>query len=468
MRTGKLIIAVLLASLLFPLGGGCARQQDAAKMPILVQQGEINYKTQPVQRRTVVETMWGTGRLAYGGEYPIRFAVGGVLETVSVGKGDRVRKGDPLLALETKELNKRLGQQHIALRKAELAVRSAQQGATQEQVSQAQAAWQQAQQAVRSLEGERDELLRDPAYVGEAELAVAQDRAAVQAAEEALEALQAPSAPARPSQLAQARADLSAAQSALSRDEQELSLRRQGRGSGIAELDEKIAAARREEKARREEYEALTQARPNAAALETARLDLENAELALAQMEAQLEDSSLIAPVDGVVTGIAEVCREDERVEAGVALLHITPDKGLAVSVPVASERELAQQLVLNRQVTVEIRDRSFTGTVVQTPREAFEPLADVADQEVFIEVPELENTDYVEDMDVRVLVELNRSERAIAVPVAAVSSYGGRSFVTVLHNGSPHERSVELGVTDGEWVEIVSGLTEGESIIVN
>ena len=67
-----------------------------------------------------------------------------------------------------------------------------------------------------------------------------------------------------------------------------------------------------------------------------------------------------------------------------------------------------------------------------------------------------------------RLCPAFDASQHLSLIHISAVSSYGGRSFVTVLHNGSPHERSVEMGVTDGEWVEIVSGLTEGESIIVN
>lgn len=47
------------------------------------------------------------------------------------------------------------------------------------------------------------------------------------------------------------------------------------------------------------------------------------------------------------------------------------------------------------------------------------------------------------------------------------INSFDGKSFVTVLVDGKPQRRLVQTGVSDGTKVEIVSGVAEGDSIVV-
>ena len=61
------------------------------------------------------------------------------------------------------------------------------------------------------------------------------------------------------------------------------------------------------------------------------------------------------------------------------------------------------------------------------------------------------------------------KKERAIVVPIHAVSSWSGEHNVTVIDPGTLEQetRRVEIGPTTYDSVEILSGLSEGETVLV-
>jgi membrane fusion protein (multidrug efflux system) len=63
--------------------------------------------------------------------------------------------------------------------------------------------------------------------------------------------------------------------------------------------------------------------------------------------------------------------------------------------------------------------------------------------------------------------VESGRAEDVLVVPVTAVQgSFATGNVWVVLPDGSSEKRSVSLGLTDGEMVEVTEGLAEGDSIL--
>ena len=61
------------------------------------------------------------------------------------------------------------------------------------------------------------------------------------------------------------------------------------------------------------------------------------------------------------------------------------------------------------------------------------------------------------------------KKEHAIVVPIHAVSSWSGEHNVTVIDPDTLEQetRSVEIGPTTYDSVEILSGLSEGETVLV-
>jgi macrolide-specific efflux system membrane fusion protein len=60
------------------------------------------------------------------------------------------------------------------------------------------------------------------------------------------------------------------------------------------------------------------------------------------------------------------------------------------------------------------------------------------------------------------------RADNALAVPSAAVRTIGGQNAVTVLTNGQQETRQVEVGVRSEALVQIVSGLNDGDQVVLS
>jgi hypothetical protein len=69
--------------------------------------------------------------------------------------------------------------------------------------------------------------------------------------------------------------------------------------------------------------------------------------------------------------------------------------------------------------------------------------------------------------MFARVYVETDRHESALVIPKAALSLESIGDTVYVAEGNAASRREVELGFTEGDHVEILSGVAEGESVIV-
>jgi RND family efflux transporter MFP subunit len=66
-----------------------------------------------------------------------------------------------------------------------------------------------------------------------------------------------------------------------------------------------------------------------------------------------------------------------------------------------------------------------------------------------------------------RTQITLERRERILALPTAAVRDDGGNAYVYVVApDGTAKKTLVTLGLQDAGWVEIAAGLTGGERVI--
>ena len=62
--------------------------------------------------------------------------------------------------------------------------------------------------------------------------------------------------------------------------------------------------------------------------------------------------------------------------------------------------------------------------------------------------------------------VVVGKDERALAVPLASLTSFAGVTKVFVIENGVAHERQVVPGVDLGDgWVELAEGITQGKQV---
>lgn len=110
--------------------------------------------------------------------------------------------------------------------------------------------------------------------------------------------------------------------------------------------------------------------------------------------------------------------------------------------------------------------DVTFTGRVSQV---GVKSRTGSSGTTVFPVVVEMDRTDiplrlgYNATVDIKVLSKRD----IISVPVTAVMEEDGNSYVFVVAEGKAVRREIEAGARSEEWVEVVSGLDEGERVVV-
>lgn len=88
---------------------------------------------------------------------------------------------------------------------------------------------------------------------------------------------------------------------------------------------------------------------------------------------------------------------------------------------------------------------------------------------EVRIEVTSENKSLLKPEMTANVDIIVAEKEDALTVPVGAVSRIKGVYSVNVLKaDGSTEVREVEVGINNGEVMEIVSGLSENDTVVIN
>ena len=147
-------------------------------------------------------------------------------------------------------------------------------------------------------------------------------------------------------------------------------------------------------------------------------------------------------------------------------ILSITPDDSMTIRIRVDELDVLQYELGMSADVTVDaLPDRSFTAHVTEIGAMG-ENSGGNSKYDVELRLDRA--PDMLDGMNASVVVHRG-SRSALLIPSAAVHDRGSRSYVyTALDNktGKPTgEAQVETGISDGENVEILSGLSEGQTV---
>jgi multidrug efflux pump subunit AcrA (membrane-fusion protein) len=70
-------------------------------------------------------------------------------------------------------------------------------------------------------------------------------------------------------------------------------------------------------------------------------------------------------------------------------------------------------------------------------------------------------------EMTASVTILLDSRTDVLAIPAKAVQRERGKSVVYVSAGGPPEARELKVGWRDGAWIEVVSGLEEGQTVFL-
>ena len=203
----------------------------------------------------------------------------------------------------------------------------------------------------------------------------------------------------------------------------------------------------------RQEYE------KSATAVRSTEAELRRAREIVKEVQATLDWSTVRSPMDGTV--IDKKVDVGDLVRPGQMLVTLYDPKRMQL---VASVREsLAQRLKVGQEIGVEIEglDKHCSGEISEIV-----PEAQAASRAFQVKVTGPCPTGIYTGMFARMLIPLDK-ESVLVVPRNAVHHVGQLELVDFADHGDASRRAVRTGRVFDDNVEILSGLRDGEQVVV-
>lgn len=192
----------------------------------------------------------------------------------------------------------------------------------------------------------------------------------------------------------------------------------------------------------------------------SANLQVEQARIAYSKTLQQLKEMEYTSPIDGVISQI-NIMENQLLIQAAPAVVVSNIDK-LKVNLSVAGE--LMKDIKIGQKMELRLDDKlKRQGTIT-----SINPVADPRTGLYNLEAV-FENKDRELSPGSFYMVDIIKDQKrdALSVPKEALITEGESKFVFVVEEGRANKRRVTVGVDGGRVMEIVEGLSEGESIIV-
>lgn len=454
------------------------------------------YRTQPAVLSTVTQTMALSGNLTPVGETDLDFATAGRVAAVNVQLGQAVKSGDILATLDPSQLQATLAQAQATLQSAQAKLSLDQAGPTPQTLAQAQGSVTSAQVGLANAQTayndsvvvNQQSITQAQASVGGAQSTVTADQNVLNADSATLQRDQARES----SDCAQNASTCSADQQAVATDTQKVAGDQQTLTRDQAAL---VTAQNALAAAVTKSQQGNDQAR---AQLATAQVQLQNAQAALTaqqqgstpqqiqmdQNQVQIaqvgvdnaqrsvNQATLTAPVDGLVaqlnlsagSSVGTGSTNSSATSTTHQIILVTP--GAFQVTGTVSDSQVGQIAVGQRaRVTAAGTTSAVTGQVTLVAPQAT-ITSGVATFAVTVTLDGT-NTALRAGMSASITIVLNQAVHVLTVPLSAIHGTVDSATVEVLINGAPQTRAVQVGATDSQRAQILSGLNPGDNVVI-
>lgn len=195
--------------------------------------------------------------------------------------------------------------------------------------------------------------------------------------------------------------------------------------------------------------------------VEKTKLGLRAAEIQKKQIEKQLRSTNITAPFSGVIT--KKMVDLGSFIGAGTPIVEITDISSLKLTVSVP-ERDILK-FKLGQMVAIKADiygDRSFNGKVSNISVQADKS----HNFKVQITIPNAKQ-ELMAGMYGSVSLINSQSITAMAIPRKALVGSSKNPQVYVIRDGKAKLTSFNAGTSDGEFIEVISGLSKTDRIVV-
>jgi len=162
--------------------------------------------------------------------------------------------------------------------------------------------------------------------------------------------------------------------------------------------------------------------------------------------------SLLVSDVEGTVLTIMDF-EPEEMVNTGINIITIVKNDDIILQG--SSTKIRTSPVNIGDSVILESYGDSINGTI-----SAISGSLVTIEPEFMLDEWELGSTVLVE-------IPIESAQGVLVIDRQALRTVGGMNYVRVLIDGVAVEKGVNLGIESGRWVEVTSGLAEGELVII-
>lgn len=210
----------------------------------------------------------------------------------------------------------------------------------------------------------------------------------------------------------------------------------------------------------------LTQLRASKAdkySISRSKIDLQQQEIRLADMQAELAATQIVAPIDGKVIYIISL-PAGEYINAYQMVAKVA-DTSEMVMITTADD---AAKLPIGAEVVLEFGKKEYTGEVVANPSSLFSDPDEQMRKAAIIRIKGEWPADAALGDSARIIFVQEKRENVLILPRTEINLMAGRRYVNVLEDGVRVEKDVEIGLMTDTEAEIIKGLEEGDQVIIN
>jgi len=194
--------------------------------------------------------------------------------------------------------------------------------------------------------------------------------------------------------------------------------------------------------------------------LEAARMGLEQARVAYSNAASMLENAEVQAPISGVVSSVNIV--EGEYASSSNPPITIVDSESITIEFGIAAS--LVNKVKMGDVALVEISSAGYRNEAVIN---SVSSSADIMTNLYTVSII-LENDGTIKPgMFAKVYLQTDNIDNTFAVRAEAVKERDDKQFVFVAEGDSTVEKEVTTGLDTGDYIEIKTGLSEGDKVIV-
>lgn len=180
----------------------------------------------------------------------------------------------------------------------------------------------------------------------------------------------------------------------------------------------------------------------------------------------KIEDSKIYSSIDGIVTEFP--IKESQKILNG-EMITIHSNSSLELTALVAQQEAILINEGQKSIVKVEGLNASYEGVVSFVSRLAASDNSGSTVPKVEIKIKILnadENLDFGYEAEANIIIDSQQD--VLVVKNESIKKEDNKEYVYLLKNNAAKKTYVETGLTDGYLINIISGLNEGDVVIVN